>query len=135
NNTTLNTQVDSWKKEIPFGVARGPTIPALAPSPVSTEVNPIIALGDRCYRVGQSEPLRVEDREDAVLQGFLRSPAMSKPKLASVIGYEAETVIAILRALKGTPRRPAKYSGVFAAAITLPGGRGKGGYRVKIVKG
>jgi hypothetical protein len=87
----------------------------------------IIAMGRRQYRVGEHSPITVSQREDTILQAFLK-PAplatMDYRTLCDRSGYE--DAHRILKGLK------TKYKGVFAPAIILPGGKGKGGYAVNI---
>jgi hypothetical protein len=91
----------------------------------------IIALGDQCYRVGDSDPVRVTYREDLILQAFLRRSPLSKSALASS-SIDAEAAVTILRLLKGTSQRPPKYNGIFAPCITMAKKPRAGGYHVRI---
>ncbi len=92
----------------------------------------ILYLGDCRYRVGEEEPITVTLREDTVLQAFLACSPLSKSQLATQSGYDGETAVTILRALKGTDRRPAKYKGLLSESIRFPRKRGAGGYHVQI---
>jgi hypothetical protein len=98
--------------------------PSATPAPQATV---ILALGNRQYRIGTTPPLTVSEREDTVLQAFLRPTplaAMDSPMLAQRCGYaDGRAILARLRE---------KYNGVLANAIELPGGKSKGGYRVRI---
>lgn len=84
----------------------------------------IIYMGKAMYRAGDCDPVRVDFKEDNVLQAFLGTPAMNKPDLVKASGEDDPG--RVLRSLK------TKYKGVFSDAIHLPGGKGKGGYRVRI---
>ena len=86
----------------------------------------IVYLGQRTYRIGDATAVEVTDGEHAVLQAFLDCPALSEADLARKTNDEAAG--RLLRALC----TPQKYGGVFARAITPPGRRGQGGYRVRI---
>jgi hypothetical protein len=92
----------------------------------------ILYLGDCRYRVGEEEPIAVTEREDTVLQAFLACSPLGKSQLAAQSGYDGETAVTILRALKGTRKRPAKYNGLLSESIRFPGRRGAGGYHVQI---
>jgi hypothetical protein len=95
----------------------------------------IISLGARCYRVGGSPPVYVTEREENILQAFLAQPCYDKPGLARAAALDGETAVGILRAFLGSSNRPAKYNGMFAPAIHMPGARGKGSYHVNIKTG
>jgi hypothetical protein len=97
-------------------------VPALQ-GPAST----IVFQGNGVYAVGKDQ-FRVTEQEDCVLQAFLEQSAMTKDELTSMSGIDK--AVDILRELQ----KQTKYGGVFAAAITMPGGRGQGGYRVRVVK-
>jgi hypothetical protein len=92
----------------------------------------IVSLGSLAYRIGDHPPVTVSDREDTLLQAFLDSPTMNKPQLAERTGLGAEVAVGLLRGLRGTGKRKAKYEGIFAPAIRMPGGKGQGGYHVNI---
>jgi hypothetical protein len=94
--------------------------------PDGDAVQPIVALGARQYRIGHTRPVVVDEFEDNVLQTFLELRTMDQPTLEDLSGvHHAPKVLKRLRE---------KYGGMFAAAITLPGGRGKGGSHVEITK-
>jgi hypothetical protein len=78
----------------------------------------------KAYRVGNSEPYSVSDREDAILQAFARHPAMTDQQLQERSGYP--DAAKLLRALI------TKYGGVFAPAIRIPGKKAAGGYYAEV---
>jgi hypothetical protein len=83
--------------------------------------------GDGKYRVGSNLPVTVTDREDCVLQAFLKSPTLDQAGLIkeSGIGKEAPRVLKSLTT---------RYGGIFKPAVRLPGGkRGAGGYAAIVV--
>lgn len=84
----------------------------------------IIHLGQKLYKISRSEPIVVTDVEDAVLQAFIKNPGMDNAQLVEKSGYP--NAANILRAFVK------KHNGIFAPAIRLPGGKGKGGYSVAI---
>jgi hypothetical protein len=86
----------------------------------------IVFQGKGVYVVGRNQ-FRVTEQEDCVLQAFLEQPAMTKDELTAISG--TEKAVDILRALRTT-----KYDGAFTGAISMPGGRGRGGYRVQVVR-
>jgi hypothetical protein len=92
----------------------------------------IIALGDSTYRVNEGEPIKVTEREDLLLRSFLAKSPLTKTELEKATGIAGEDAVTVLRSLKGTEKRPAKYKGAFAASIRMPGARGRGGYHVSI---
>jgi hypothetical protein len=94
----------------------------------------IVSLGGHRYRVAGGPTVLVTHREDTVLEAFIGRENLDKPTLATLSGYDGEMATAVLRSLRGTRRRPAKYGGMFSAAITTPGRRGAGSYRVCIVR-
>jgi hypothetical protein len=86
--------------------------------------NEIEFMGERQYRVGDGRPIAVTDREDCVLQAFLKYPAMNERKLVATSGIEQ--AVKVLRLLR------TKYDQAFEPFISLPGGKGMGGYLVAI---
>ena len=65
------------------------------------------------------------EQEHAVLQPFLRCPALGERALIDGSGSErAARILAQLRE---------RYGGLFAPYITCPRNRGEGGFKVKIV--
>jgi hypothetical protein len=84
-------------------------------------------LDDRTYRVGDSDPVYVEETEDDLLQAFLERPVMDLPLLAEVSGVPREQIAGALKRLRN------KYGGLFKHAIHCPGRRGQGGYRANVV--
>jgi hypothetical protein len=86
----------------------------------------IVSLGERQYQIGQNLPVMVTPAEDAVLQAFLKQATMDSSKLANRSKLSAEQACAALRRLTD------KYDERFAPAIHAPGGKGKGGYHVRI---
>lgn len=103
-------------------IARAPA--ADASSTAASLTPTIISMGDGCYRIGNREPFKVTDKEDAILQSFIGRPALSGPDLQNRSGYDRGREV--LKALQ------VKYGGLFAEAIKLPGGKTGGGYRVSI---
>ena len=87
--------------------------------------NTIIYRGNGVYSIGE-HVCRVTKSEDDVLQAFLAQQAMAKDELVAKAGFDK--AVDVLRALQ------TKYDGIFAEAITMPGGRGRGGYRVRVAK-
>lgn len=79
---------------------------------------------DKCYSVGNGDPFTVTENEDSVLQAFLDTPAMDTSELVRKSGVDRAA--ATLRSLKN------KYDKRFSPFINLPGGKGKGGYSVRI---
>jgi hypothetical protein len=94
----------------------------------------ILSLGRRRYAVGNADPVMVTVREDFVLSAFLRRTPLSKDELGNLSTCGPEAAVTILRSLKGTARRPAKYGGLFAPCITMPGKPQAGGYHVRILR-
>ncbi|MFQ5732840.1 MAG: hypothetical protein ACE5KM_12910 [Planctomycetaceae bacterium] len=88
------------------------------------DVATVVFHGNHCYSVGDGEPLRLDDNDSYVLQSFLDAPAQNKAEIEKKAGVPRPHEI-----LK---RLTTKYNGVFRTAIRLPGGKGKGGYRVTI---
>jgi hypothetical protein len=83
----------------------------------------IVSLGGRRYQASNTAPVVLTEREDAVLQAFANEPAMDKPRLIKLSGYdEAARILAAIRR-----RHP-----TLASAIRLPGARGRGGYHVAV---
>src|SRR5581483_5503136 len=88
---------------------------------VTDQVAVSVALGSRQHRVGSGPVIKVTKREDGVLRIFLgdgqKIPALAVLDHATLVrrsGYDdARTILKALRA---------KYEGVFAASIRLPGG-------------
>lgn len=102
-----------------------PKIQGPPPDPPDT----IIRCGDQSYRINNAAALRVSDNEDTVLQAFLGNETLDEPALRKASGLTNPGVAAkILRELA------TKYDQQFAPAIRLPGGKGKGGYNVRIRK-
>jgi hypothetical protein len=106
-------------KPIPVMIIQteGPQPPAQA--------DEIVSLGNRAYKVGNSEPVIVTESEDDVFQAFLENEAMDQATLCEKAGHEPRVLRAIIY----------KYRGVFAPAIRMPGKKGIGGYYVKIRAG
>ena len=114
-------------KGTPQAAAPALQSPPIAVPALQGPARTIIFQRDGVYLVGQ-DTIRVTESEDNVLQAFLEQPAMTKDELIARSGVDK--AVDILRAL----RTKKKYGGVFAAAITIPGGRGQGGYRVQVVR-
>lgn len=98
----------------------------LPSSPSPTQQVFIIDLGRNVYSTSEShQPVMVTPLEDLVLQAFIKQPAMdSKDLIRFAAGSRtAPRVLAELTT---------KYGGIFAPAIRLPGGKGRGGYRVNV---
>jgi hypothetical protein len=90
------------------------------------ERDTIMSHGNEIYSINDSEPLKVLPTEDAVLTAFLTQSAMDKDELDRRSGYtDARKILKNLKV---------RYNGRFAPAISFPGSRGRGGYRVKIRK-
>jgi hypothetical protein len=88
------------------------------------EVAVIRSRGERNYSIGRSPEVIVTVREDIVLLAFLEKPTMDHKQLVEKAGYpDSPRILDSLRT---------KYNGIFAEAIRLPGGKGKGGYHVSI---
>jgi hypothetical protein len=98
-----------------------------AAQPSGNDAATIRYLGEKAYSIGSSSPITVTDPEDAVLQAFLPLASMDGPTLGEKSGY-GDRAPKILRELSK------KRSGLFAAAIRLPGGKSGGGYHVAIRK-
>jgi hypothetical protein len=96
------------------------------PASVHPENNCIVSLGDRCYRIGELDAKVVTEREENVLQAFLKRSALDQKQLSKASALEPEVAARVLRGLTK------KYQGMFAPAITMPRARGKGGYHVRI---
>jgi hypothetical protein len=95
-----------------------------APAVEQTPADTIIAHGNKVYTINLWEPRIVADDEDTVLRAFLRQPAMTSKTLED--RTELVSPAKLLRALT------TRYDARFAPAIKLPGGKGKGGYFVRI---
>jgi hypothetical protein len=81
----------------------------------------------RAYSIGTHQAVAVSEREHAVLQAFLSvAPALDGGSLSRACNLGSEDAVGVLAALR------TKYEGIFEPAITIPGGKGKGGYRVRI---
>ena len=87
-------------------------------------------LGKQSYMVG-GRTFSVTGWEHAVLQAFLQdgTGAMTLKDLAEHSKIDDKEVRKILKGL----REKKKYGGAFAAAISLPGGKGRGGYRARVL--
>jgi hypothetical protein len=97
-------------------------VPSVSQHPPNT----IVFKGSRQYQIGEHPPNMVTCPEDAVLQPFLKPPAIDDPALRGLANAVSEPG----KILRGLRR---KYNGMFAPAIDLPGGKGKGGYHVRII--
>lgn len=86
-------------------------------------VDAILFHGDGCYSIGTGEPFTVSEKMDNVLQAFLEQPAYSTEGLKAASGVDRAP--ACLRDI------PQKHPAL-APYITLPGGKSKAGYAVKI---
>jgi hypothetical protein len=86
--------------------------------------NVLVSHGTRQYAIGKHDAIAVTRTEDVVLQAFLVTPAMTDPTLKAKTNEDDPGKI--LRRLRK------KYKGIFAAAITTPGKKSNGGYRVRI---
>lgn len=86
----------------------------------------ILYHGNKQYSITGSDPFAVTDVEHFVLEAFInkKTSALSKSDLENASGVS--DAVRYLRRLKK------KYDGIFAPAIHLPGGKGRGGYRVTI---
>lgn len=128
----LRRAMSRYKAELNDRLERGAGATPRGPEGKTREPT-IFYHGGQSYAVDGREAKRVTDREHNVLQTFLRRSPLEKSELDSS-GYDPDTVLTILRSLKGTKRRPAKYDAMFADCITFPGARSRGGYRVRIRK-
>jgi hypothetical protein len=124
--TTQAQGVPTW----PPGSAE-PSLRAITPS-YGRGAALITYLGERRYQVG-GEFRVVDEVDDFILRAFIGKGALSKKQLGARSGCDPEAAVRALRSLAGTKTRPAKYAGIFSRAITMPGGRGRGGYRVNVV--
>jgi len=84
----------------------------------------ILAHGHLVYSIADYEKIAVSDREDYILQSFLAVPAMDDRTLTNKSG--------VPRSRDVLKRLRTKYDGRFAVAITMPGTKSAGGYRVRI---
>jgi hypothetical protein len=85
-------------------------------------------LGDRTYRVDDSEPVAVSETDDGLLQAFLGHPVLDKPLLAKRSGVGKDQISTVMK------RFGKKHKGLFAKAVFCPGRGGKGqGYRVNVI--
>lgn len=92
--------------------------------PEAPDAGTIISHGMKLYSIGNTDRRLLTAREDAVLQSFLVSPALSHERLLG--RSRCDDAPRVLRQLKS------KYDGLFSPAITLPGKKSAGGYRVRI---
>jgi hypothetical protein len=79
--------------------------------------------GDQRYQVGRRK-VEVTGREDNVLQAFLDWPRLGKKRLEDRSGEDDP--VTVLRRLRK------KYDGLFAAVISLPGKKCRGGYSADV---
>lgn len=92
-----------------------------------SERSTIYWVGERTYRVGQSEPIHVSDSHDCILRAFLKHPVLDKPDLVRYSGLDRESILTTLtRLCEG-------YEGAFKSSIIRPGRRGLG-YRANVVE-
>jgi hypothetical protein len=109
----------------------GAQLPGEAQEPANTAATnrpTIYWLGDRTYRVGESDPVPVNESEDAILQAFLGHPTLDLKALARRSNLDANHV----RITLGRLRK--KWDGLFVRAIFCPGKGGKGkGYRATVL--
>jgi hypothetical protein len=103
--------------------------------PAATVAGWIKFLGERRYRVA-GRPITVSENEDYVLQAFLKAPGNthSMTTLSKAAGIDQSTCVRVLRKLKGSGSTPPAYDGIFTPFITLPGGKARGGYSVRVRK-
>lgn len=103
-----------------------PPAEEVRPAAIFDVVQPasILRHGERSYSAPGFDAIAVSEKEDAVLAVFLKNPVVDSEMLIT---------------LSGEPRAPetlrglaTKYQGRFAPFIALPGGKGKGGYKVVI---
>jgi hypothetical protein len=91
----------------------------------SVDYSTIVFLGNGMYRIADNPPLQLTANESNVLEAFLKHAAMDLSRMQEESGVpRCRDVLRKLRT---------KYKGVFAPAITMPGAKGQGGYRVRIV--
>ncbi len=105
-----------WADEIDAGEPKGKV--ALDDSAM------IRYLGEKAYSIGSSAPITVTYPEHAILQEFIATPSLDTEQLQTKAGNE--------RAPRILGQLTKKYNAIFAPAIRLPGGKGKGGYHVSI---
>jgi hypothetical protein len=108
------------------GAGTGTGKVAAGPKPAAPAADCIISHGNMQYSIAGGPPIVVSENDDTLLQAFLEQPAMNKPQLGEKTG------LGDVEAVKVINKLPSRYNGMFASAITLPKGRNKGGYRVKI---
>lgn len=92
--------------------------------PTLEDAPAILSHGKGMYSVPGRDPFTVSASEDYVLQPFLKASAMDLPTLE--LESKVDRCGAVLRKLV------TKYQGAFKPYVTLPGGKGKGGYSVRI---
>jgi hypothetical protein len=90
----------------------------------------IYYFGGHQYRLGAGPPVALDPNEHNVLQAFLDDPAGRRPTLAAMTEAELRNRSGVPHAAKVLARIGRKYR--FAPAITLPRGKGGGGYRVNV---
>jgi hypothetical protein len=90
----------------------------------------IVFLGDRQYRLGDGEVRKLDGTEDAVLKSYLDGPAWKAAGALSL--RELRQRSRVDNPHRILERIMKKYK--WEHAIRLPGGRGRGGYGVRIVR-
>lgn len=88
-------------------------------------------LGGRAYRVGNHPAVVVTEREDWFLQELMGAPG----GVLTMDGFAANAAVNVSDVPAIAAKLRKKYGKVFAAAIVLPGGRGRGGYRANVIDG
>ncbi|MBS0265426.1 MAG: hypothetical protein JSS02_26055 [Planctomycetes bacterium] len=94
------------------------------PRPETPDVPRIIHHSDNIFSIANHPQTALSDNEANVLITFVDRPTQTLTQLTRYSGVD--DAARILTALKK------RYDGIFAPAIHLPGGKGKGGYRVAI---
>jgi hypothetical protein len=92
------------------------------------QVATLKTLGSRVFQLGEDEPFTVTPRENDVLEAFIGMPAMDERTLRQRSRQEeAAKILRNLRrrSLNGT-------DGYLMTAISCPGGKSQGGYRVAV---
>jgi hypothetical protein len=128
----LDKLPDLPEDEAPAEPDRAPG-PSMDPHQAHAEAPPcsIVYLGHRQYRLDDGPPAIVLEAEDDVLQALLGGAidgmiAVDCERLGELSGLSADDAGKVLRELRS------RYGGRFALAIEPPGGKGRGGYLVRI---
>lgn len=84
----------------------------------------IVYLKNGLYKIGAWQAILLTTKEDYILRTFLQYGTLDTESLKDRSGYD--------RAPRDLRELRKKYEGRFAPAISCPGKRGRGGYRVNI---